>query len=387
MLKSILFSLCIFISLLSHSQDSTFFQFPQAADYGFGVQASNPNHDSIQVYYQRWKDKYITAEGCRKGRRVLFDDGKSTVSEGIGYGMLLGVYMNDRKLVDDLYAYYKSFPNMHGLMHWKINEKGGVEGENAATDAEEDVAFALIMAYEQWGVQKGKGIVNYYKEAKSMLFKIMDYEIEGSSYVLKPGDMWGGSKATNPSYFAPGYYRVFSKFSKDKRWLRVADKCYEIIFKSWNENTGLVPDWCNSEGGSAANVGWAREQGTAYLYDAARTPWRIALDYIWFGDTNALAYCLKVSDFVKARTIYRIRDGYRLDGTRIGTNHNSTFIGTFGVGTMATNKNYQRLTEQAYYENMKVWSNTYFNDCLRLLTLLVQSGDFNIPDKYLELTD
>lgn len=378
------------VLLLFHSfslviaQDSAFFKFPQAVKYEYGVQPTSPNHDSIKVAFERWKTKYVTTDGCRKGRRVLWDDGKSTVSEGIGYGMVLAVYLNDRQLLDDLYYYYKSFPNMHGLMNWKINEKGGVEGENAASDAEEDVAFALIMAHEQWGSEKGKGVINYYKEAKSMLYKIMDYEIESSTYVIKPGDMWGGSKTTNPSYFAPAYYRIFYKFSNDKRWLKVAETSYEILFKCWNDSTGLVPDWCNAEGGNAINVGWAREQGTAYLYDAARTPWRIGLDYIWYGDTNALAYCLKVSDFVKDGSVFRIRDGYRLDGSRIGTNHNSTFIGTFGVGTMATTEQYQRLTEQAYYENLKVWNNTYFNDCLRLLTLLVQSGDFDIPTKYKE---
>ncbi len=384
MKRLVIFSL-ILLCLPVFSQDSVFFKFPQKADYPYGIQPQNPNHDTLLSAYKKWKEKYVTAEGCRKGRRVLWHDNKSTVSEGIGYGMLMAVYFNDKELLDDLYTYYKSFPNMHGLMHWKIDEKGGIAGQNAATDAEEDVAFALIMAYEQWGEIKEKGQIRYHKEAKSMLYKIMDYEVEGSSDVLKPGDMWGGSKTTNPSYFAPAYYRVFYKFSNDKRWLKVADKSYEVLFNCWNDSTGLVPDWCNAEGGPASGVGWAREQGKAYLYDAARTPWRIALDYLWYGTEDAKKYCTKVSDFVKELTVFRIRDGYYLDGSRIGSNHNSTFIGPFGVGTMATDESYQRLTEQAYYENIKVFTNDYFNDCLRILTLLVQNGNFDIPAKYKEI--
>lgn len=348
----------------------------------YGVSPESIEIDSVRNAFLHWKKKYVTSNGCPKNsRRVLWDDMKSTVSEGIGYGMLIAVYFNDKSLHDDLYRYYKSFSNMHGLMNWKITEKGAVEGQNAATDAEEDVAFALIMAHEQWGSIKGKGNVNYRKEARSMLYKILDYEVESSTYVLKPGDMWGGTATTNPSYFAPAYYRVFQQFSGDKRWTKVLDKSYEILAKCTDTSTGLVPDWCNAEGGPAAGVGWARENGIAYLYDAARTPWRIGLDYLWFGESRSQQYCQKVTKFVQKIKIQRVRDGYYVNGKRIGTNHNSTFIGPFSVAAMAgtTDTNF---VNAACYENQVIFNNTYFNDCLRVLTLLAQSGNFYLPESY-----
>ena len=269
-------------------------------------------------------------------------------------------------------------------MNWKIDGRGNVSGQNAATDAEEDVAFALIMAHHQWGSEKGKGNVRYDREAKNMLYKMMDYEVEGGSYVLKPGDMWGGTETTNPSYFAPAYFRVYAKFSNNKSWLRVAEKSYEILENCMNKETGLVPDWCNAQGGPASGVGWARDNGNSYLYDAARTPWRIGLDYLLYGTEDAYEYCTTVSDFIDRISVFRIRDGYNLDGTRVGDNHNSTFIGTFGVGIMATDSTYQNLCNLAYMRNEQVFNNTYFNDCLRILTLLIQTGNMWVPEEYLK---
>lgn len=381
-MRNILLPLLLSIAAIAVAQTANY-PFPQNVTYPHGIMPENISNDTLMAAYEHWKTKYVTASGAPKGRRVIWDDGHSTVSEGMGYGMLIAVYMDDQKLFDDFWAYYNSFPNLHGLMNWKVDGRGNVTGENAATDAEEDVAFALIMAHHQWGSVKEKGKVRYDKAAKSMLYRMMDYEVEAGTYVLKPGDMWGGSKTTNPSYFAPAYFRVYAQFSNNKSWLRVAEKSYEILEKSMNKETGLVPDWCNAEGGQAAGVGWARENGNCYLYDAARTPWRIGLDYLLYGTKEAYDYCTTVSDFIDKMSVFRIRDGYKLDGTRIGDNHNSTFIGPFGVGIMATDSTYQNLCNLAYIRNEQVFSNSYFNDCLRILTLLIQTGNMWVPEEYL----
>lgn len=373
-----------FLVFSAAAQDSLGFLFPQNKAYPYGLLPDNRDHQHVQQAYSAWKAKYVTALGAPQGRRILFDDMQSTVSEGMGYGMLIAVYMNDKVLFDDFFRYYQAFPNDNRLMHWKIGPDGEVTGQNSATDAELDVAFALIMAHEQWGSEKGKGNIRYDREAKSLLYRIMDFQVEFGTWVLKPGDKWGGSQTTNPSYFAPAYYRVFAQFARDKRWLKLADKSYEILFAAWNDSTGLVPDWCMADGSTPAQgVGWARENGEAYLYDAARTPWRIALDYLWFGNEDAHRYCNKAAAFVDDISVYGIRDGYRLNGERIGEGHTSTFVGTFGVGIMAADDSYQRLLNIAYQDNVETVNDNYFNDILRLLTLMAQTGNFFVPDHYL----
>ena len=83
------------------------------------------------------------------------ENGNDTVSEGIAYGMLMAVYMADKATFDGLWAYAKARRNGKGLMNWHYDANGGVVGNGAATDADEDMGFALVMADKQWGGYSG----------------------------------------------------------------------------------------------------------------------------------------------------------------------------------------------------------------------------------------
>ena len=47
-----------------------------------------------------------------------------------------------------------------------------------------------------------------------------------------------------------------------------------------------MPDWCTADGTQSSGMGYN------YSYDAARYPWRTAIDYSWFGDTRAKNNCI-----------------------------------------------------------------------------------------------
>ena len=342
----------------------------QTIAYANGNVPSGLDISIIDKTYAIWKEKYVTSEGCSEGaKRVLFDDMSHTVSEGIGYGMLASAMMRDVETFEALHRYYKTHLDDNGLMHWKIDAKGGIAGENAATDADLDVAYALLLAHKLIGGN------NYLEEAKKIISRIKNHMVEKDTYVLKPGDVWGGSQTTNPSYFAPAYFKVFAEVTEDESWLKVSDKCYEILFKSYNSETGLVPDWCKADGTTPADgVEWAKYNGTRYYYDAARTPWSITKDYLWYGDERAEAYCQAINGFVKKVGISKITDGYDLEGNTFRKDKTSAFVGCFAVATMASYD--QDFINDAYKENINTFNNTYFNDILRLLTLQMQHGMF-----------
>src|SRR6185437_2636406 len=110
---------------------------PPTGTYGASTDAANA--------YNYWKTTYVVS--CTGGQyRVLFDDGTSTVSEGIGYGMLLAAYAGDKTLFDGLWAYYKANADASGLMNWEIGGCTGASGTNSSTDADEDAAMALLVA-------------------------------------------------------------------------------------------------------------------------------------------------------------------------------------------------------------------------------------------------
>ena len=261
--------------------------FPANLTFSNGLMPTNKNDADASSSYKTWKTNFI--EACSNGRyRVRFDNPNETVSEGIGYGMLLSVYMADKDLFDGLWLYYKDNVNSNGVMNWKINGCSGTDGFNGATDAELDAAMALIVADYQWA---SAGTINYKNDATALISAVKNYEIEANTYVLKPGDQFGGSQITNISYFSPAYYRAFGVFTNDVAfWNQVAAKSYTVINNNLTQNNavgGLVSDWCEASGA------YSSRGGNTYSYDAARTPWRIVVDYIWYGNADAKNYAKK----------------------------------------------------------------------------------------------
>jgi len=311
----------------------------------------------------------------------------ATVSEGIGWGMLIMIFMdneknNTKKYFDGLYKFYKSYLDANGLMNWKINRYGDIVGENAATEADENVAMALLFAHKQWGSQ---GTINYLKEAKSLINKIMEHEVEKPNYIVKPGDVWGGAEVLNPCYFDPAYYRIWMSVTEDKNWQKVTVKSYEILNYFYkNYSTGLVPDWCKEDGSKADIPGCSY----SYRYNACQVPLKMTLDYIWFGTKNSeLAHNLphRLSGWIKKRTKEnpsQIKDGYNLDGTIIGEYNNAAFVGPFAVAAMVDTKHQDWLNKTyKHLSNMSTggdWG--YYPDTLRLVSLLVLTG--NMPNFY-----
>src|SRR5690606_32945937 len=190
--------------------------------------------------------------------------------EGIAYGMLFAVYMNEKETFDKIWEYAKKHMDGNGLMHWKIRPDGPVEAGNSATAADEDMAFAPRIADKQWG--------GYESVAKDLLNKIKDHDFHGDG-TIRGGDNYDD---VNPSYLAPAFYRTFAAYTGDMQWMKILDKSYEILNGAAHPTTGLVPDWSSGS------------RGPDYTYDAARTPYRIALDACWNNEPRANAYVEKV---------------------------------------------------------------------------------------------
>jgi endo-1,4-beta-D-glucanase Y len=333
-------------------------------------------NEQIQAAFAKWKEAYVTASGAGGNLRVQRDtwDNNDTVSEGIAYGMLIGVYMNDKELFDKLWAYAKAHMNNNGFMSWHIDSSGAViqanYGSTAASDADEDMAWALLMAGEQWGG-------TYASEGTTLANKILQLEVD-SANVLKPGDSdpMGGTAKTNPSYLAPSYYRTFARVTGNARWNSVAQVSYQVLEACANDSTGLVPDWCSANGTALSN-------GPNYTWDAARTPWRIALDACMNGTPEAITYLTRLSGFFGKLRVGQIANGYKLDGTAMSTQNGAmAFVGPAGVGAMGVpNGQFQQFVDnvQSNLATTSISSGgtfTYYNTSWALLSMLVMSGNF-----------
>jgi len=267
------------------------------------------------------------------------------------------VYLDDQKLFDSLWSYEQLHLDGNGLMDWEIGPDGKVTsgGAGAATDGDEDMAWALVMADRQWG---GKGTLTdtYLNHAKKLIGLIWTYEVDHTrGEMLKAGDQWGDVDVTNPSYFAPAYFRVFGQVTGNTDdWNKAVTANYDILEKSLNATSGnasngLVPAWCDSSGKPISPYSGAPMY---FQNDSTRTPFRVGQDDCYFGEPRAKTYLAKISSFYAGIGVSKIVDGYELNGTpkpdkAVNGLQPASFIGPAGVGAMSDAK-YQSFINDAY---------------------------------------
>jgi endo-1,4-beta-D-glucanase Y len=335
--------------------------FPQHGFGNFCSYTTQAKDEAARVAYQTWKDVTVTADGAGGFLRVKKPDSGaivgSTASEGIGYGMILAVYFGDQALFDGLWRYEQIHLDDNGLMNWDIGPDGvtASAGMGGATDGDVDMAWALVMADRQWG---GHGALakSYLEYAKDLIDRIWKYEVDHvRGEMLMAGDKWGDVDVTNPSYFAPAYFRVFGKVtSQTDNWNKVIDANYAILAKSLNAasgnaKNGLAPAWCNSSGEPVEAFAGAP---TYFQNDATRVPFRVGQDYCYFGEPRAKQYLALISSFYTGVGVANIVDGYNLDGTphpdrAVGGLQAASFVGPAGVAGMS-DATFRPLVDQAY---------------------------------------
>lgn len=174
---------------------------------------------------------------------------------------------------------------------------------------------------------------------------------------------------------------MFARIQPDKRWAQLAADTYVVLSRVANPSAGLVPDWTTDAGVAGGDLGYAPCRGAGnneakYGYDAARTPWRIATDWLWFQTPEAKAFLTPLTNWVSAQPITEIGDRYTLDGIKEGQGHKPTFLGGFGLGAMAVDDSVAiaLLNEMQATKSFK-----YFDDTLRAVYLAFASGLFAQP--------
>lgn len=264
--------------------------------------------------YNSWKQNYVVPAGSFK-RVVNPQDDFTTVSEAMGYGLLFSVAMDDELTFKELWQYAKGYINNKGLMDWKINRWGNVIGKGSAADADQDIAYALLLAHQKWPQE------NYLADAKRMLQAIKKYEINETGLLL-PGDSWRGMPPINPSYIALGYYKNFEAASGDPIWAKVLKKNRWFLYQIADRDTGLIPDWV------AQDQKIIKGQND-FGYDAVRCPLRLYSFYSQTGDPLAEILLKKQAKFIKSIGLENLVAGYTLDGMPKVSYINAVYLAAF----------------------------------------------------------
>jgi endo-1,4-beta-D-glucanase Y len=393
--------------------------FPQHTTYRKGI--IKPNHISqakmdkeVARLYKEWKVKYLKKNPYNAAQYYVwysdgdwFKDGDDddkiaiTVSEAHGYGMLITAFMagydkDAKTYFDGMYRYFRAHPSAinKDLMAWRQGEKDGkiidISGVDSATDGDMDIAYALLLADKQWG---SEGEINYLAEAKKVIDAIMKDDVNQTYWNLKVGDWASGKDAelTRTSDYMMQHLKAFRDASGDSRWDKVIDKTYEIInyvYKNYSLKTGILPDFLVLvKGKFVPPIGVALEtEEDGYMgYNACRTSWRIATDYIMTGDNRAISQLNKLNKWVRNNTNNnpeKIYAGFKLDGTLIdGRDYEDiTFSSPFMVSAMVKSSNQKWLNDLWDYNlKVKTEDDLYFGNTIRLLNSIVVSGNWWTP--------
>ena len=368
----------------------------------------------VRAVYDDYKRRFL--ESTPSGNHYILARGTggdgalcATQSEAHGYGMIIFALANwdpdAKKIFDGMNQLRKAQPSTGNpaLMSWvvfpeHVNNTDPAETPGGswelppprrrsnATDGDLDMAYALLLAHKRWGYRPNQ---TYLDDAKKIIAAIKESNMHSPTHRTNVGDWsaWRNDGCTRPSDWMPGHFRAFAKATGDNFWNRAADTIYALFeqFEAHNSNTGLVSDFAiGSPIRPDPNGCFANEVPNFihYSYNACRVPWRIATDWIHNDVLRAEAQINKISTWLRGATNESpaaIRDGYRLNGTPLGSNTaGMPFVAPFAVGMVADRANQQFLNNT--WNVLRNNRDNSYGAAIQLLCMLLITGQWGAPN-------
>jgi endo-1,4-beta-D-glucanase Y len=289
----------------------------------------------LSVLQQSWagyKQGFVSADG-----RVSDPTrGGVTTSEGQSYALLRAVWMDDRSSFDTVWRWTVANLQVRGDgLFASLWGGGGIQDHNTATDADSDIALALLFAARQFGSSA------YLGAARDVLSGMWQHDVTAINgmNVVTAGN-WAATQQSpgpviNPSYFAPYAYRVFAREDSAHPWSTLIDSSYTLLDRctaatlGGTTSAGLPPNWCAIARNSGQIVSFPQISGADnYGYDAFRVMWRVAVDALWNNEARAHDYLAR-HDFLRTRwnAAQRLDPVYGHDGTVVSGYDDPTIYG------------------------------------------------------------
>ncbi len=388
--------------------------FPQHVVYAPGSLRpslhTQPTQDAhVTALYAAWKSRYLAQAGqesdghpryrIRTGR----DPSNATVSEGQGYGMMIVAFMaghdpDAQTLIDGLYEYALDHPSTidSRLMDWRVeaDEVPDPSGNDSAFDGDGHIAFALLLAEQQWG---NDGRFDYRAAAATRLAGLADSVIGPTSKLPLLGD-WVDPSGSPYSEYTPrtsdfifDHFRAFTVAVPAGPWPQVVAASHTAVDHVQTlhaASTGLLPDFLEPVSPSdptlrPASPGFLEGPfDGAYYYNALRVPLLLGVDALLSGDaisTSQARHFAVFSNGVATGVPANLPAGFELDGTPLpGSGYFTTaFAAPFAVAAM-TDPGQQGWLD-ALYDAVRDSDENYYEDTLSLISLLVLTGNYWSP--------
>lgn len=323
-------------------------------------------------------------------------------SEGMSYGMMISVQLDQRAEFDALWNWARSFmyhPSpthpAFGYFSWSMKTNGIPNDEMPAPDGEEYFATALLFASGRWG--NGQGIYNYRVEAERILrdlrhrSSITGQTVKGRQTavaIFHPARKMvrftpdvDNSEHTDPSYHVPAFYQWWARVgpAEDRGfWAEAAVVSRDFLYRAAHATTGLTPDYANFDGSPWASS-W-NPRSAEFHVDAWRTVMNWSVDWAWWAsDVRQPELSDRLLSFFAAQGITNYGNHFTLAGQRRSTDHSPGLVAMNATaGLAATHPRAREFVEAFWNTPVPTGRYRYYDGMLYLLGWLHCAGEFRV---------
>lgn len=254
-------------------------------------------------------------------------DGEA-ISEGQGYALLRAAWMCDEPAFDRIFAWVEAnLRRPDGLYSWTWSARTGrLIDFNTATDGDQEIAFALILAAHAFARPELEA------RARELLVAIRTHEaIEVPGGWFPAAGNWAvAERIVNLSYFIPYAYADFARVDPDGRWDEVTRTGYALLERVLQRpGEVLPPDFMVvNEDGSIAPLPESSKLARDFSFDAMRLYFRVALDCAFTGRPEACDGPLRADALVEMlRRDGAIYTRYATSGRPLSSDESLSFYG------------------------------------------------------------
>jgi oligosaccharide reducing-end xylanase len=308
-----------------------------------------------------------------------------TRSEGIALGMLIALQLDRRDEVDRLWRFAAST-----LRHTSGAARGYFRstcsnGPCADPYGQQMLALALLLAHGRWGSREGD--IDYGAEVLALLHVMRQKELENGGVVDDVTDMFdaetglvvdepnvAGASQTRPSNVMPAAYELWAQATGDASWRDSAGRARQLLEATAHSVTGLVPQRAEFDGTAVAGSDLFEPEGYRALFN-------MALDHVWL---DASGWYSTESDrllgFFASQGLELYGASYPLDGSIcLVCSHSTALVAMNGVSALASTRPDRVDFVEAVWNSEPIAGQfRYYDGLLRLLSLLVLSGQFRV---------
>ena len=369
----------------------------------FGIASPGKVRKKVNDTYQQL---FYSTSRSENGESVFFpvgddmgfikDIGSNDIrSEGMSYGMMIAVQMNDQPMFNKLWKFSKTYMQhkdgwYKDYFAWHLNPEAPYthKSENPAPDGELYFAMALFFAQHRWGTDEG--INQYIVEANQILHAMTDKRETESQVTMFSRDekqiLFVTEKSlglyTDPSYHVAAFYELLGRWAdKDNQlWLDATNVSRDYLYNASHPETGLFSEYAAFDG--TPQITSFNDISHKSGYDAHRVIGNMAMDNHWFNvDSRQQELADRMIDFftdehTRKGQNYAVHEMNGEIASKWASAGQNAMNGTAAMITASSEA--AEFTKRLWKQPVPTGKWRYYDGLLYMFAVLQMSGEYKI---------